>query len=148
MKKVLAVASGGGHWKQLMLISPSFSHYQVKYITTIKGLPEESGIDSFNIVTDSNKNEKFKVILTFLQILKVIVFYRPDLVITTGAAPGLLALAIGRVFLAKTIWIDSIANGEKLSMGGKISRRFAHVVMSQWQEVARQNNVQHKGSVF
>ena len=148
MKKILAVASGGGHWKQLMLISPAFTQHNVKYITTIDGLPQESQVSNYKIVRDSNKNEKFRVIQTFLQIFKEILVFRPDLVITTGAAPGLLALLVGRFFFAKTIWVDSIANGEELSLGGKLSKKFAHKVISQWQEVAKENEVDFEGSVF
>ncbi len=33
---------------------------------------------------------------------------RPDIVITTGAAPGYFCLRLGKLLGARTIWIDSI----------------------------------------
>jgi len=34
------------------------------------------------------------------------------------------------------IWVDSIANAEKLSMSGRMIRPFADVILSQWPDVA------------
>jgi hypothetical protein len=31
-KKVLAVASGGGHWVQLLRLQPAFVHHKVTYV--------------------------------------------------------------------------------------------------------------------
>ena len=104
-KKLVAVASGGGHWKQLMLISPAFEEFDTHYITTICGLPENSGIKNFSIVQDSNKSNKINIILTFYQIFKILLKEKPDIIISTGAAPGILSVAIGRLIGAKTIWI-------------------------------------------
>lgn len=147
-KKILAVASGGGHWKQLMLLKEAFNGGDVKYITTVSGLPEESGLINFAIVSDSNKGEKRLVIKTFLQLFWQILKFRPDVVITTGAAPGLLALSIGRMFFAQTIWVDSFANAEQLSLAGNMSKKVAHITITQWEHLSEQSEVQYKGSVF
>lgn len=147
MKKVLAVASGGGHWKQLMLLREAFEQAEVKYITTIDGLPQESGISNFAIVKDSNKNDKLSVLYSASQILVQVVKFRPDIVITTGASPGLLTLMCGKLLRAKTIWVDSIANAEQLSLGGRLSKKFADVVLTQWPNLADER-VSFEGSVF
>ncbi|CAN0461153.1 unnamed protein product, partial [Ectocarpus fasciculatus] len=34
-KRILAIASSGGHWQQLMLMRPGFTHHQVTYVTTL-----------------------------------------------------------------------------------------------------------------
>lgn len=146
-KKVLAIASGGGHWKQLMLLRVAFSGAKTKYVTTIAGLPEQESLTDFYIVRDCNKNEKLRLLITFFQMLVVVFNFRPDVVITTGAAPGLLGILCGRLSGAKTIWIDSIANAEQLSMGGRLAKRFAHQVLTQWEQLAV-DGVEYKGEVF
>ena len=146
-KKVLAVASGGGHWKQLMLLREAFAANQVKYVTTIDGLPQQNQIEDFVIVKDSNKDKKLDLLITLFQLLKVIYTYKPNTIISTGAAPGLMALFIGRIFGAKTIWVDSIANSEQLSFAGRLARVVAHQVLSQWQELS-DNKVMYKGSLY
>lgn len=147
-KKVLAVASGGGHWKQLLLISEAFKDCNTKFVTTIDGLPQEANLESYAIVRDSSLDEKFKLLLTFFKILSIVFLFRPNIIITTGAAPGLLAVVIGYIFRIKTIWVDSIANGEELSLGGKLSRKFATKVLTQWEELADNKVVTYKGSIF
>jgi UDP-N-acetylglucosamine:LPS N-acetylglucosamine transferase len=57
-------------------------------------------------------------------------------IVTTGAAPGLFGIFIGKVLGVKTIWIDSIANVEKLSLSGKIASRMADRVYTQWEHLA------------
>ncbi|MFC3121279.1 hypothetical protein [Agaribacter flavus] len=146
-KKILAIASGGGHWKQLMLLKPSFENSEVKFVTTLSGLPEQNNISNYSIVKDSNKDEKFNLIITFFQVLWVILKFRPDAIVTTGAAPGLLAIICGKLCGAKSIWVDSIANAEELSFAGRKSRKFADIVLSQWEHLA-DDKVKYEGSVF
>ena len=147
MKKILVIASAGGHWKELMLLRPAFESQNVKYVTTMAGLPEQNGIKNYSLVCDSNKDKKLRTIYSFIQMIGVFVRFWPDVVITTGAAPGLLGLGLGKLFFKKTIWIDSVANAEELSLSGKISRKFADVVLTQWEQLADEK-VQYKGSVF
>ncbi|GAA5217687.1 hypothetical protein ACFSJ3_07055 [Corallincola platygyrae] len=148
MKKVLAIASGGGHWKQLMQLKPAFDNYDVTYATTITGLAEKSDIQNAIIVPDANRNEKFKIIQLFFSLFWQLLKIRPDVVVTTGAAPGLLAILFGRILFAKTLWIDSVANAAELSMAGRLSKKLAHQTLSQWPEVAASEGVDYAGSVL
>jgi UDP-N-acetylglucosamine:LPS N-acetylglucosamine transferase len=147
-KKVLAVASGGGHWKQLMLLEPAFTGHNVKFVTTIEGLAAESGISNYIIVKDSNQNMKLKLLHSLFEIFFIVIKFRPDVIVTTGAAPGVLAIFVGRLIRAKTIWVDSVANSEELSLGGKISRKISNIVLTQWEHLASEDSIQYKGSVF
>lgn len=149
MKKprIMAIASGGGHWKELMLLNPSLSGGVVRYVTTIEGLANQNGILDCKVVKDSNFNTKLALLTTFFQMLIEVVKFRPDVIISTGAAPGILGIFWGRIFGAKTLWIDSIANAEQLSMGGRLARIFAHQVVTQWDYLAV-NGVRYEGSIF
>jgi UDP-N-acetylglucosamine:LPS N-acetylglucosamine transferase len=74
---------------------------------------------------------------------------RPDVVITTGSAPCLFALGLARkLFGARTIWIDSVANAEKLSSSGAQARRVADVWLTQWEHLAKPDGPQYWGSVL
>jgi hypothetical protein len=57
---------------------------------------------------------------------------RPHVVVTTGAAPGLVAIGVGKLFGAKTVWIDSLANSEVLSLSGRIAEKYADLWLTQW----------------
>ena len=84
-----------------------------------------------------------------MKCLKIVLREQPDAVISTGAAPGFLFCIIAKVFGAKVIWLDSIANTEKLSMSGRMVRLFADLILSQWPDVAaKYQNVEYAGAVI
>ena len=73
---------------------------------------------------------------------------RPDVVISTGAAPGYFAIRLGNLFGARTIWVDSVANVEELSLSGQKAGPHAKLWLTQWAHLARENGPHHRGSVL
>jgi UDP-N-acetylglucosamine:LPS N-acetylglucosamine transferase len=147
-RRVLAVASGGGHWQQLMLMRPAFDGTETMFLTTLEGLPEQFGAFPAAIIPDCNRDEKLNILRSAAAILGHIRGFRPDVVISTGALPGVIALAVGRMMGARTIWVDSVANAEEMSMSGKLARRVAHLWMSQWEHVATEAGAEYAGAVL
>jgi UDP-N-acetylglucosamine:LPS N-acetylglucosamine transferase len=146
-KKILAVASGGGHWVQLMRIRGAFTKCDVSYMTTNSDYVKEVE-GNFFVITDANIWDKVRLVKMFLEVAWVIIRLRPDVVISTGAAPGFAALLFGRLIGAKTIWVDSIANSETLSYSGKKARRLADVWLTQWPHLVSDQGPQFWGSVI
>jgi len=69
-------------------------------------------------------------------------------VITTGSLPLAIFCFLGKLFGARIVWIDSIANVEKLSLSGSFVRRFADLFLTQWPEIAaKYRNVEYVGSL-
>jgi UDP-N-acetylglucosamine:LPS N-acetylglucosamine transferase len=134
--KVVAVASAGGHWTQLMQVLPAFEGLDIHFAGTDPRLAHSSGLTGMTGLRDSNRSRPFRVLATVWDAGRLILKTRPDVVVTTGAAPGLLALVWGRAFGARTIWIDSIANSQKLSLSGRLARRFATHTVTQWAHLA------------
>lgn len=147
-RKVLAVASGGGHWEQLMLLREMLENYDVRFATTDAKILEQRGIGEAEVLPDCNQNTPLKALLCAFVAIRLILKHRPDIVLSTGAAPGYFCLLAGRLVGAKTLWIDSVANGEELSMCGKLSKRTAHACLTQWEHLADGAAVQYKGAVL
>ncbi|MEM7621499.1 MAG: hypothetical protein AAF228_13820 [Pseudomonadota bacterium] len=147
-KRVLAIASAGGHWLQLLRLRPAFDDCTVTYATTLTGLPEEFGLERAHIIPDFSRKSKFKTISAIISILLFIIRIKPDVIVTTGAAPGLVALILGKAMGKNTIWIDSIANAEELSMSGKIAGKWANTWLTQWPHLQNEIGPYYKGSVF
>ena len=145
--KLLAVASEGGHWIQLMRLKPAFANADVEYLSTNSALSTMAG-SPIHVVADANLWTKWRMLVMFLQVAIVIYRVRPNVIITTGAAPGLAAIIIGRLVGARTLWLDSIANSEILSGSGQQARRFAHVCLTQWPDLAEVDQVQYWGRVL
>lgn len=147
--RILAIASGGGHWEQMMLLRAAFEGAEVMYITTLPGLPERSGVTSFAYVPECNRNDVVKIIHNMVATVRVILQFRPDVVVSTGALPGLIGLAIAKfLFRRRTVWIDSIANSAELSLSGRIARRVSDLWVTQWPEVAAATGAAYLGRVI
>lgn len=147
-QKVLLVASHGGHWVQIRKMAPAFNGMDVHYMTTTNGVRGELSNAPLYVVPDANLDEKIRLILMALKVLWVIACLRPSVVISTGAAPGFFALMFGKLFRAKTIWVDSIANVEQLSVSGQKVKRFADLWLTQWKHLAKPNGPYYKGGVL
>jgi hypothetical protein len=146
-KRLLAISSGGGHWDELVLLQPAFDGFATTYATTMPGQAQRDGVAA-RIITDSNRNSRFDLLRTGWDVLWLMIEIRPHYVVSTGATPGLIAVMLGKLFGARTIWIDSIANAETLSMSGRIARPVADLHLSQWQHLADGRATRFMGSVL
>lgn len=157
-KKLLAIASGGGHWIQLNRLSPAWKYLDVFYASTMPGT-EKAILDNARLsgqaapryfsLPEANQWQKLRLLLLVTKIAILILRVRPDFVITTGAAHGYFAIRIGKLLGAKTIWIDSIANAEELSGSGRMVRAYADVWLTQWPHIADANGgPRYEGAVI
>ncbi len=146
--RVLAAASGGGHWEQLMLLRPTLAQYDIRFATTEPAVAVQHGIAGAERLPDCNQNMPIRSALCALAALRVVLRHRPRIVISTGAAPGFFCILAGRLIGARTLWIDSVANGEELSMCGKLSKRFAHECWTQWEHLAGPDRPRYHGAVL
>lgn len=144
-KKILAVASQGGHLIQLLRLKPVLDRFDTSYVSNQY---REGMGNNFSLVTDANGDEKLKLILLFLQMSWLIITKRPDVVISSGAAPGFFAVMLGKLIGAKTIWLDSIANAEELSLSGKKAGTFADLWLTQWPNLASPAGPKYQGRVL
>jgi UDP-N-acetylglucosamine:LPS N-acetylglucosamine transferase len=134
--KVMAVASKGGHWVELLRLLPAFSGMEMVYISTDPNLASTVEGSKFYCVPDANRWNKFKLVKIFMMLFKIVFKERPKFVISTGAAPGLMALMAGKMLGIKTIWIDTIASAEKLSLSGRIALKFVDRLYTQWPDLS------------
>lgn len=147
-KKVLAIASGGGHWVQLMRIMPAFANHRAVFVSTLGGHRAQVGQNRFYVVCDANRWHKIRLLRMASKLLWIVLRERPDVVISTGAAPGYFGLRFAKLLGARTIWVDSIANAERLSLSGLHAGRFADLWLTQWKHLARPEGPLFKGSVL
>jgi UDP-N-acetylglucosamine:LPS N-acetylglucosamine transferase len=145
--KVMAIASIGGHWVQLLRLSNAFKDMEVIYVSTSENMAQTVPGNKYYTVPDSNRRDKLNLLKTLVKINKILTIEQPDIIISTGASPGLVALLMGKVRGIKTIWVDSIANVEKLSLSGKIASKFVDRIYTQWPDLAN-NKIVYAGNVL
>ena len=81
-------------------------------------------------------------------VLTILLRTRPDVVVSTGAAPGYFALRIGKMLGARTIWVDSIANVDELSLSGQLVKAYADMWLTQWPHLAKPGGPECHGAVL
>lgn len=135
---------------QLLSLVPVWEGHQVVCVSTGLMVQEKlQAIGTTYIVGECNRQHPLKTLGVMFKCLKIVWKERPNVILSTGAAAGFLMCFWGKLFGAKTIWVDSIANAEKLSMSGRMIRPFADLILSQWPEVAaKYTNVEYAGELI
>jgi UDP-N-acetylglucosamine:LPS N-acetylglucosamine transferase len=135
-KRVLAVSSGGGHWVELLRLMPAFEGADVAFVTVNDQYRTDVQGHRFYVVNDATRWNKAAIALMAARLAAIVVRERPDVVITTGAAPGYFAMRFAKMLGAKTVWLDSIANVDELSMSGQMAGNYADLWLTQWPHLA------------
>jgi UDP-N-acetylglucosamine:LPS N-acetylglucosamine transferase len=148
--KVLAIASAGGHWVQMQLLAQAaFADYEVAFASTYADQAQAVDGRRFYKITDVTRRNALRMVRTSLELIRILFKERPDVVVTTGALPGLLGLALAKTLTrARTVWIDSIANCEEMSSSGKQARRFADRWLTQWPQLATPDGPEYWGALI
>ena len=144
----MAVASGGGHWEQMMQLRPALELHGVLFVTTEPDLLLKAGIENGYILPDCNRNQIWQSFQCMVKSVALVFRRRPAIILSTGAAPGFFCLLAGKLIGARTIWIDSVANVERLSKSGQLARWVASDWLTQWEHLARPGGPQFQGSVL
>ena len=146
--KVLAVASGGGHWVQLLRLKEAFVGSDVVYVTVDERCRSQINGDSFYVINDGNSSTPWGIFLMAVKMFFLVVRTRPDVVISTGAAPGVFAIYWGKLFQAKTIWLDSLANVERMSLSGRLVLPISDLCLTQWPHLEKPDGPVYKGAIL
>lgn len=149
MKRVLCVASIGGHWVQLLRIARGLEgSCELSYASThAKCATMVTAGATFYELRDFNRWNAWWFVPAFFRAVAIVWRSRADVVVTTGAAPGLVMLLAARLLLRRAVWVDSIANVEHMSLNGRAASWFANRCYTQWPELAG-GRVRYAGNVL
>jgi UDP-N-acetylglucosamine:LPS N-acetylglucosamine transferase len=148
-KKILAISSPGGHWIQLNKLCDGLQQRQTHHIiyAVPAGLFKAKVNKKLYDIIDVSADNKWKLLPCALQIFYILLKERPDTIISTGAAPGVLAILLGKLLRINTIWVDSIANVKQLSRSGRMIKKHATVFITQWQPL-EDEIAQYRGAIL
>ena len=173
LPKLLAISSPGGHWIQLNRLSSALENrYQIVYAmpaalftsTTLSERATEHKEQSTTVtersrseraterkvysVMDVSADDKWRLIPCALQVLYILLKERPQAILSTGAAPGAVAIWLGSFLGIRTIWVDSIANVKHISRAGKLAQKRADVFLTQWEHLSDGQRILYQGAVL
>lgn len=141
--KIFAGASAGGHLNQLLRILNYSSDWPYKpsfFISTIQEVENKlAKYGKVYIIGEANRKNLIKAISIFIKTFNIAKIEKPDVVITTGSMPIAFFCFWAKIFGAKIIWIDSVANIENFSLSGRFVIHFADMFLTQWPELSKKN---------
>lgn len=146
--KVLALSSPGGHWVQLRRITRELENCAITY-ASVGRRPDliAQGLRYYSF-PDATRWDRLKLVWMALRVTLLVLWIRPDVVLSTGAAPGFVALRVGKLVGARCVWIDSIANVEEISMSGRKVAPYADLCLTQWPHLVPKTGFEWMGSVL
>lgn len=143
MKKVLFIASTGGHLSELLQLKELFKKYDY-YLITEK-------TKSTYVLKDKYKNVKFllfgskdhifsyifKFLFNCFKSLFLFLKIRPNVVVTTGTHTAVPMCYIAKLFRKKVIFIETFANSKTKTLSGKLVYPISDYFIVQWEEMLK-----------
>ena len=132
----------------MMQLRPALPSRDTVYVSPLPKASTGLGDQRYARITDGNQHTKLRLLICLCQLAVIVLRHRPAVVISTGAAPGYLAMRLARLLGARCLFIDSIANASELSLSARLARDSGYTVYSQWPDVAVTQKVGFAGAVF
>lgn len=147
-RPILAVSSPGSRLAELRVIARGFGNAEVHFATS--GSARRWGIASerFVRIADFSLFQLWRMPVCAVQLAAALIRLRPCVIISTGAAPGMLALVLGRLTGARCIWVESLTSTDELSLSGRLAGRVAHLWLTQWEHLAREDGPHYHGGTL
>lgn len=134
--KVCLVGSSGGHLTHLYMLKPFWKNKERFWVTFDKEDARSllQGEKMYPCHYPSNRSIKALIINSFIAI-HVLRKERPNLIISSGAAAAVPFFWIGKLFGAKTIYIEVFDRIDKPTMAGKMCYPVTDRFIVQWEEM-------------
>ena len=148
--KICLVGSSGGHLTHLYMLKPFWNSKDRFWVTFDKedanSLLENEKV--YHCYFPTNRNIKNLIKNTFLAI-KVLKKEKPDLIISSGAAVAVPFFYVGKLFKAKTIYLEVFDRIDASTLTGKLIYPVADKFIVQWEEMKKiYKKAENLGSIF
>lgn len=143
-RKVLFIASTGGHLDELMQIKPLFKKFDYNIITEKTKVDEslkEEYKNKVNFLIYGTKKHPIRYIFKFTVNCFISLYYffkyQPEVVVTTGTHTAVPMCYIAKIFGSKVIFIETFANRTTATLAGKLVYPISDTFVVQWEEMQK-----------
>ena len=148
--KICLVASSGGHLTHLYQLKKFWKNKNRFWVTFDKedarSILENEKV--YNCYYPTNRNLKNLIKNTFVA-LKVLRKEKPDIIISSGAAIAVPFFYLGKIFGAKTVYIEVFDRIDKPTLTGKLVYPVTDKFIVQWEEMKKvYKKAENFGSIF
>ena len=144
------VGSSGGHLAHLYQLKKFWQNKDRFWVTFDKEDARSvlEGEKVYNCYYPTNRNIKNLIKNTFIA-FKVLSQEKPDIIISSGAAVAVPFFYIGKLFGAKTIYVEVFDRIDKPTLTGKLVYPVTNKFIVQWEEMKKvYKKAENFGSIF
>ena len=136
--KICFVGSSGGHLAHLYMLKPFWKDKDRFWAAFDKEDARSllTGEKVYPVYYPSNRSIKALIINTYLAI-KILRKEKPDLIISSGAAPAIPFFWIGKLTGAKTVYIEVLDRIDKPTIAGKLCYPVTDKFIVEWEEMKK-----------
>ncbi len=142
MKRILFIASTGGHLNELLQLKVLFKEYN-SYLITEKDISTQGlqidGIKKIRYLTYGTRSKILVYPFVFIyNCFKSLFYYlkiKPKVIITTGTHTAVPMCYIGKIFGSKIIFIETFANKNTRTLSGRMVYPISDLFIIQWKEM-------------
>lgn len=142
MKRILFIASTGGHLNELLQLKVLFKEYN-SYLITEKDISTQGlqidGIKKIRYLTYGTRSKILVYPFVFIyNCFKSLFYYfkiKPKVIITTGTHTAVPMCYIGKLFGSKIIFIETFANRNTKTLSGRMVYPISDLFIVQWKEM-------------
>jgi beta-1,4-N-acetylglucosaminyltransferase len=133
--KIALVCSRGGHVVEMLQLIDAFAGYDYFFVTDFG--PQKEVLQKLSLTYFMNRigMNFFRMMGGFIWAYKIIICEKPDVIISTGAEIGLPFIFWGWLFKKHTIFIESWARVNDLSLTGKLVYPVVDEFWVQWPQL-------------
>lgn len=143
MKKVMFIASTGGHLSELLQLKSMFKDYKYSLVTekTDSTIDLIDKFDNVYYLVFGTQVKKltyiFKFLFNSLKSFFLYLYIRPQYIVTTGTHTAVPICYIAKLFGSKVIFIETIANSTTKTKSGKLVYPIADLFIVQWESMLK-----------
>ena len=148
--KVCLVGSSGGHLTHLYMLKPFWEGKERFWCTFDKEDARSllEGETMYPVYFPSNRSIKAFFINTH-RAIKILKKERPDVIVSSGAAPAIPFFWIGKMMGAKNVYIEVFDRIDKSTISGKLCYPVTDLFIVQWDEMKKvYKKAVNLGSIF
>jgi beta-1,4-N-acetylglucosaminyltransferase len=147
--RALLVCSPGGHLLEMLLLEPAWSDLRRTWITLESSdVRHLLGAEEV-ILARGPTNRSISAFLSNLRLAwRIVRRERPDAILSTGAALALPFFLAGKLFGARTVYVESLARTSSLSLTGRLVYRLSDAFFIQWPDASRRRRARFAGGLL
>jgi beta-1,4-N-acetylglucosaminyltransferase len=147
-ERILLVACPGGHLLQMMALKPAWEDLEHRWVT-LKAADSTYLLDPEEVVFA--RGPTARNIPNFFRNLglawRMIREYRPDVILSTGAALAVPFFVMGRLMGVRLVYVESFTRVERPALTGRLVYPLAQAFFIQWPQSSRRKRAIYAGSV-